>query len=196
MNVISKIVYKACQICQKVYLRLYSAFVRLQFADWGKGTTIEPPVKLGAPDLIVLGCNVHICEHAWLNAMDGRGDRKPTLFIEDGVYVGRFVHINALNKVVIEKNVLLADRVYVSDADHNYANISIPVKLQGIASKGAVRLKEGCWLGVGTVILPGVTVGRNSVVAANSVVTKSVPDYTVVAGVPARVLKTLGTRPE
>jgi acetyltransferase-like isoleucine patch superfamily enzyme len=54
-----------------------------------------------------------------------------------------------------------------------------------------VILQEGCWIGIGAVILPGVTVGRNSVVAANAVVTKDVPDRVVVGGVPARNIRQL-----
>jgi len=62
---------------------------------------------------------------------------------------------------------------------------------QGIEFKGHVHLCTGCWIGIGAVILPGVRVGRNAVVAANAVVTKDVPDYAVVAGIPARVIKRL-----
>ena len=63
--------------------------------------------------------------------------------------------------------------------------------MQGDYFKGAVRLRQGCWLGIGVVILPGVTIGRNSVVVANSVVTRDVPDYAVVAGNPAKIIKVL-----
>jgi acetyltransferase-like isoleucine patch superfamily enzyme len=141
---------------------------------------------------MVVGNGVNICEHVWLNAKDDRGDGKPTLTIGNGTYIGRFAHINAWRNVIIESDVLIADRVFISDADHNYENTALPVILQGDAFKGPVRLKRGCWLGVGVVILPGVTVGINSVVAANSVVTKDVPDHSVVGGVPAKIIKIIG----
>ncbi|MBI2385620.1 MAG: acyltransferase [Elusimicrobia bacterium] len=107
----------------------------------------------------------------------------------DGCYIGRFAHINAAHGVTIEDRVLIADRVYISDIDHEYRRAPLPVIDQGVVSKGPVRLKTGCWIGAGAVILPGVTVGRGAVVAANAVVTKDVPDFVVAGGVPARVLK-------
>lgn len=188
-----KIIYRILQIFPQSVVFLYSQLIRYQFFSWGSKSRIDPPAKLNEPNLIVIGNYVKICEHAWLNAKDDRKDGKPTLIIGDGTFIGRFVHINAWQQVVIEKNVLIAERVFISDADHRYDNIEIPIRLQGDFFKGSVFLKEGCWLGSGTVILPGVTIGRNSVVAANAVVTKDVPDYTVVAGVPAveiRILKT------
>lgn len=175
----------------RLITRCYTTLMHTRFAAWGAGSRLEPSAKLISPHLVKVGNNVHICEHAWLNAKDDRCDDKPTLSIGNGTYIGRFVHINAWQSVVIEDNVLLADRVFMSDADHNYENIEIPVRLQGDCFKGSIRLKEGCWLGIGVVILPGVTIGRNAVVAANSVVTKSVPDYAVVGGIPAKVIKLL-----
>jgi acetyltransferase-like isoleucine patch superfamily enzyme len=83
---------------------------------------------------------------------------------------------------------MIADRVYISDIDHEYRDDRLPVIAQGVYSKGPVLLKAGCWIGVGAVILPGVTVGRNAVVGANAVVTRDVPDFAVVGGVPAKIL--------
>lgn len=175
----------------RLIIRCYTALMRKRFAHWGERARIEWPAKLISPELMHIDNDAYICEHAWLNAKDDRGDGKPTLRIGRGSYIGRFAHINAWQSVVIEDNVLLADRVFISDADHNYENVDIPVRLQGDLFKGPVRLKEGCWLGIGAVILPGVTIGRNAVVAANSVVTTSVLDYAVVGGIPAKVIKLL-----
>lgn len=161
-----------------------------RFAAWGRRSRIEHSAKLIAPNLVAVGSNVHICEHAWLNAHDDRQDGLPTLHIGDGSYIGRFVHINAWQRVTIEKNVLIADRVFISDCEHVYADPTVPIAHQGDVFKGAVTLREGCWIGINAVILPGVTVGRNAVVAANSVVHGDVADHTVVAGAPARFIKT------
>jgi len=86
-----------------------------------------------------------------------------------------------------------ASRVYISDAEHKYEDIQILIQLKGDYFKGAIRLRQGCWMGISVVIMPGVTIGRNSVVAANSVVTRGVPDYAVVDGNPAKVIKVLKT---
>lgn len=162
-----------------------------RFAYWGAGSKLECNAKLVCPYLIKVGENVVICEHVWLNANDSRSISSPTLTIGNGSYIGRFCHINAWSDVVIEENVLIADRVFISDADHFYSSTSLPIILQGDYFKAPVRLKKGCWIGTGAVILPGITIGQNAVIGANSVVTKDIPDFTVAAGVPAQILKNL-----
>ena len=170
---------------------VHTTLVRGRFHRWGRRSRIERSSKLLSPQLIVVGNDVHICEHAWLNAKDDRGDAAPTLRIGDGTYIGRFVHINAWRQVTLEARVLIADRVFISDCGHHFAAADVPVADQPDPFIGPVLLKAGCWIGTGAVILPGVTVGRNAVVAANAVVTTDVPDRTVVGGVPARVIKRL-----
>lgn len=130
-------------------------------------------------------------EHAWLNAKDDRRDGQPTLRIGDGSYIGHYCQINAWREVSIGKDVLIADRVFISDADHTYDDVNVPIKLQGDAFAGAVILTDGCWVGIGAVILPGVVIGRNAVIGANSVVTHDVPDFAVVGGSPARLLHSM-----
>lgn len=176
---------------RRLYILSYTVAMRGRFAFWGRKSRLEPFAKLISPNLVSVGNQVQLCEHAWINAYDDRGDGKKTLTIGDGTYVGRFAHINAWRSVTIEKNVLIADRVFISDCEHNHSSLEIPILHQGASFKGPVLLKEGCWLGIGVVILPGVTVGRNAIVAANAVVTRDVPDRTVVAGAPAKVIKTL-----
>lgn len=176
---------------ERTFKILYSFIKSYKFGSWGAKSLIETSSKLINPNLINVGSGVYICEHAWLNAKDDRGDKKPTLIIGDGTSIGRFVHINAWREVVIEKNVLIADRVYISDADHNFKELDIPIIHQGDYFKGSIRLKEGCWIGIGAVILPGVTIGKNAIVGANSVIRKDVPDYAVVSGNPATIIKYL-----
>lgn len=176
---------------RKIHVKLTTIIMRGRFESWGKGSVLEPSAKLLSPKLIRVGSGVHICEHIWLNAKNDRGNNQPTLFIGDGTYIGRFCQINAWQNVLIEEDVLIGDRVLISDADHIFNNTEIPIISQGDHFKGAVRLKRGCWIAIGAVILPGVTIGRNAVVAANAIVTRDVPDYTVVAGNPAKEIRNL-----
>jgi acetyltransferase-like isoleucine patch superfamily enzyme len=175
----------------RIFMFLYTFINRYKFGSWGSKSVIEPSAKLINPYLIHVGSEVSISEHAWLNAKDERGNKKPTLIIGDGTSIGRFVHINAWREVVIERFVLIADRVYISDADHKFSELDIPIIHQGDHFKGSIRLKEGCWIGIGAVILPGVTIGKNAIVGANSVIRKDVPDYAVVSGNPATIIKYL-----
>lgn len=90
--------------------------------------------------------------------------------------------------MVIGRNVLTADRVYISDNIHKYEDIDMPIKDQGIIHKKDVVIGDGTWIGENACII-GASLGRNVIVGANSVVTKDVPDYCVVVGIPARIIK-------
>jgi acetyltransferase-like isoleucine patch superfamily enzyme len=169
----------------------YSRALRGAFARCGAHTKIGRHAKLVAPHLISIGSHVVLGEYAWLNAKDDRGSREPTLLIGDGTYIGRFAQINAWRRVIIGSEVLIGDRVFISDADHNYKATDVAIKVQGDRFDGEVTLMDGCWIGIGAVILPGVSIGRNAVVAANSVVTESVPDHGVVGGIPAHPISRL-----
>jgi acetyltransferase-like isoleucine patch superfamily enzyme len=171
-----------------VKLRIYGLYVRSRLHSVGAQSSVHPPATLYKPQLISLGRKTVIREHAWLNAGRGQG-AEPVLRIGNGCYIGRFVQINAANSVVLEDKVLVADKVYISDVDHKFSDPSLPVIDQGVVSKGKVLLREGCWIGTGAVILSGVTVGRNAIVGANSIVNRDVPDYAVVAGSPAKILR-------
>jgi acetyltransferase-like isoleucine patch superfamily enzyme len=170
---------------------LYTLLLRKKFAGWGRGSRLGRGGKLIGASLVRVGNDVTICEYAWINAKDDRGNGFTTLEVGDGTYIGRFVQINAWQSVTIGCNVLIADRVFISDADHNFADTSIPIRHQGDSFLGSVVLQDGCWIGIGAVILPNVTIGKNAVVAANAVVTKDVPPFTVVGGVPAKIIKHL-----
>ena len=185
-----KSLWAAFTLVERALLLLHTLIARPRFAAWGARSRLGLGAMLEGPQLVVVGSHVVIGRHAWLNAVDDRRDGKPTLCIGDGTYIGRFAHINAWRNVRIGNNVLIADRVFISDSSHDF-DPAMPVRLQGDSFIGSVELKEGCWIGIGAVILPGVTIGRNAVVGSNAVVTKSVPDYTVVAGIPARVIRQL-----
>jgi acyl-[acyl carrier protein]--UDP-N-acetylglucosamine O-acyltransferase len=83
----------------------------------------------------------------------------------------------------------IAPRVYVSDVDHIFADPTHPIIEQGATLNRTLTIEENCWLGVNVVVSGNIKVGRGSVIAANSVVLKDVPPFSVVAGVPARVVK-------
>lgn len=111
--------------------------------------------------------------------------------IGKNVFLGTEVLIDPCfpNLVTIEDNVTIAGRnILQAHSDRNFE----PGKERLVESKFVpIKIEQWAWITIGAIILPGVTVGRNSIVAAGAVVTKDVPPYTMVAGVPARVIKRL-----
>ena len=91
--------------------------------------------------------------------------------------------------IIIEDYVLMGSGVHIYTANHAYSDPSVAIYFQGHEKIKPVKISYGAWLGANCIILPGVTVGRNSVVGAGSIVTKDVPDNTVVAGQPAKFIK-------
>ena len=90
----------------------------------------------------------------------------------------------------IGDKVLLSPNVYITDCDHEYRNINVPVIDQGIVQRSQkVSIGEGSYIGINAVIVGNVKIGRHCVIGANSVVTKDVPDYCVAVGSPAKVIK-------
>ncbi|MCK5898333.1 MAG: acyltransferase, partial [Methylococcales bacterium] len=99
-------------------------------------------------------------------------------------------HCGAAESVVIGKNVLIAGRVYISDHDHEIDDFERSPIDSGLKI-APVKIEDEVWIGEGVAILKGVTIGKRAVIGANAVVTKDVPSYTVVGGIPARVIRTI-----
>lgn len=117
------------------------------------------------------------------------------LFIEENVQINDYVHITAMEKVTIGKNVLMASRIYISDCSHgsysgdnNDSNPKISPSKRALFSSPVI-IKDNVWLGESVSVLPGVTIGEGTIVGANSVVTKSLPDFVIAVGIPAKPIK-------
>jgi len=108
----------------------------------------------------------------------------------DQVDVGEFTHIRANGGITIGSRVLVAASVTITTRQH-------PLELPrwGVTTDAPIAIGDDVWIGAGAVILPGVTIGTGAVIAAGAVVTSSVDPFTVVAGVPARPIKTIPAPP-
>ena len=170
----------------RIYNKLYSCLLQLiYFKKIRNSIVLSMHVRIERSKCVRLGNEVYINSDVWLNTMA----EDAMLEISDGVYIGRFVQINCMKSIHIGKNVMLADRVYIADNSHCFDKRDIPISQQGFQFRGEVMLADGCWIGCGAVIMPGVKVGKNAVVGANAVVTKDVPDFAIVAGVPAKIIR-------
>lgn len=108
--------------------------------------------------------------------------------IEIGDYSRVGINNTIIGPVEIGNNTILAQNVVLSGLNHKYTDISLPIKAQGIETN-TIIIEDEVWIGANSIIMAGVRIGKHSVVAGGSVVTKSVPPYTVVGGNPAHILK-------
>jgi acetyltransferase-like isoleucine patch superfamily enzyme len=154
----------------------------------GKKVRIYSPLKIDGLENISIGDNVIIEYKTWLAAVPYTGSNECCLEICEGSNIGHFNHIYCTKSIKIGKNVLTADKVYISDNLHGYTDITIPILKQSIIQKRGVEIGDGSWLGENVCVL-GAKIGKNCVIGANSVVTHDIPDYCVAVGSPARVIK-------
>lgn len=158
--------------------------------------------QIQCPDYISIGDNTRFGDWIFLTAwnnyhsiIDGKETIQklnPVLSIGELCNFGAFNHITCTNKVTIGDGVLTGKWVTITDNSHGDTNIEtlkIRPEKRRIVSKGPVVIGNNVWIGDKATILPGVTIGDGAVVAANAVVTKDVPAYSVVAGNPARIIK-------
>ncbi len=111
--------------------------------------------------------------------------------IGDDTRIG--IHCTMIGPVCIGSHVNLAQGITVTALNHNFEDTTRRIDEQGISTKPVV-IGDDVWIGANAVILPGVTIGRHAVVAAGAVVSKDVPDYCIVAGVPAKVIKEIKSK--
>ena len=169
---------------QKVFFLL---FLKSSFKKFGKRSTLCFPFRINGSEFISIGEKVHIYEGSWILALKNN-DIAPIINIGNGTYVGRFSHIVGVSKVEICNNVLISDKVYISDNLHDYKDIAIPIKAQEILENSPVVIGENSWLGENVCVI-GASVGRHCVIGANSVVINNIPDYSIAVGSPAKVIK-------
>ncbi|MEI8037508.1 MAG: acyltransferase [Verrucomicrobiota bacterium] len=174
--------------------RLRDKFCSLLFANtfyrFGSRSVICLPVRLYGEAAIEIGSQVYLGTNCWLEVMNlDSSTSKPVLSIGDQTSISGSCTITAISRVNIGRSVLIAQSVYISDHSHACASSVVPIKDQGVTKIAPVTICDGAWIGYGAVILPGVTIGRNSVVGANSVVRESVPDLCVAVGSPARIIR-------
>lgn len=165
---------------------------RLRFRRIGPGTRLAFPqgTVFGEP-WIELGDHCVIGEQVTLTAglMPGLDlGTETVLTLGNGVVLGRGSHVIADTTVTIGPDTYCGPYVYITSTNHSYDDTDEPVGRQWPRME-PVTIGPGCWIGTGAVILPGTRLGRNVVVGAGAVVRGEVPDHAVVAGAPARVVR-------
>jgi acetyltransferase-like isoleucine patch superfamily enzyme len=176
------------RIINSLYCRYFRVVYQKKFKSFGKRTNVLFPLNINGIENISIGDNVNIAYKTWLAAVSLTGSDKCELVIGKGTSIGNFNHIYATSSIVIGANVLIADKVYITDNLHNYEDIRLPIMVQPIKQIGEVVIGDGSWIGESVSVI-GAKIGMNCVIGANSVVTKDVADYCIAVGVPAKVIK-------
>lgn len=117
---------------------------------------------------------------------------KPELYIGNNVSFEDYCHIGCVNKITIGDGCLFASNVFISDHSHGESKLTINrPALRELTSKGGIVIGKNVWIGEQTCILSGSTVGDNCIIGAGSIVNSSFPDNVIIAGVPAKIIKTI-----
>lgn len=177
--------------------RNYTYWLTAKFKNIGTSSIfVYPCTTIQGERYISIGRNVRFGARAILTAWDKYRDDTfiPQITIGDNINIGEDCHITAINQITIGNNVLMGKKVTISDNSHgmsDYKFFNIPPEDRPLYSKGAVIIEENVWLGDKVTVLAGVCIGENSVIGANSVVTKDIPKNCVAVGIPATVIKKL-----
>lgn len=178
-------------------------------AIFGAGVTVRNAPK------IEIGRNVVVADGTIL---DGRGRAEPSVVIGDDVLISERVSIRCKDGVIrigqrveigmgaslsaiggnvleIDNDVMIGPRVHLGGASYHFDRLDVPICEQGHDLKGGSRIGAGAWIGVRAVIMDGVSIGRGAIVAAGAVVTEDVPDYAIVGGVPAKIIRSRKQQP-
>lgn len=163
-----------------------------EFGRFGRGSIICHPVNtLYNEKYLRIGEDTMIGPHCTLSAGMVPGQvciSDPVVSIGSRCLIGKGSSIVGHFSIEIGDDVWTGHNVYITDQNHGYRDVTTPISRQSMPEK-PVRIGDGSWLGYGTVVLPGADIGEHVVIGANSVVTGSIPSFSVAVGAPARVVR-------
>jgi acetyltransferase-like isoleucine patch superfamily enzyme len=187
-------------------LFLRSKLYPLLLGKVGKGVVFGTNVVLRHPHKIYLGDNIVVDDNC---VLDAKGTDNKGIFISNGVFIGRnsiifckdgdiYIDDNVLigynceilsaNTVKLGKNIQIAAYTYLNGGSHNFDRVDIPVKEQERSGRGII-VEDNVWIAAGVNVLDGVIIERDSIVAAGAVVNQDVPAFSIVGGVPAKIIR-------
>lgn len=196
MNKLIKILKNPVIIFKKINLK----FKKVKFAYIGKNPSIDVGLITKGEKNIFIGdnflCGKNVKIETWEYYNNEKTGMIPKLSIGDNVSINDNCFISCMNDIKIGNGVLFGENVFVSDNFHGKNSIkeieTIPIK-RSLWSKGPILIGNNSWIGRNVCIMPDVTIGKNCVIGANAVVTHDIPDNTIAAGVPAKVIKKLNS---
>lgn len=169
---------------------------RLVRCPWGMrmgwGSSMRRPWTIIGRSRITIGARTRILRGAYFMAVEGYAGiaHHPDIFIGDDVYIGKECYLTAMNAITIGAGCVLSDHVYITDLMHGLHPKRGLIMDQPLESKGPVSIGRDTFIGYRCTIMPGVILGNNCVVGAESVVTRSFPPFSMIVGNPAKLLRT------
>ena len=174
-----------------------------RFANNPNDIKIMLPRRIDHPENIYLGEDVSIGPGSLLKTVTQYPSSKktaekmniplqtftPKLVIGNRVSATGSLQISALSEIIIDDDVMFASNIWICDGFHGYEHTDIAYKYQPMFNIAPIKIGRGCWIGQNVVIMPGVTIGEMSIIGANSVVTKNIPEKSIAVGSPARIVK-------
>lgn len=176
------------------YSKLYTVWLSRYFKEIGTKVRFNPNSTFRGMCYISIGSKTVFSRHCVLTAWGKYHNQifSPVIEIGTNCHIGEYTHITSINKIIIGNNLLTGRWVTITDNSHGKCVLDELKQFPGdrdLFSRGAVIIGNNVWIGDKATILPNVKIGDGVIVAANAVVTKDVPSYTIVAGNPAVIKK-------
>lgn len=178
------------QVCDIFYTQLACK----KFSSIGRNPLIMRSINVRGGCHIVVGDDFYCYGGQRIETYDEHNGVRftPQMIIGNRVSLNPGCHLACIDHVELQDGVLLAGRVFITDhfhGDTRYESLQIPPQQRILTTKGPVVIGTNAWLGEGVAVMPGVRIGKNAIIGANSVVTHNIPDNAIAAGVPARVIR-------
>lgn len=175
---------------------LHTLWIKSLFRKFGNSSLIGKYITLEGAKYIEIGNGTTISRYGVLTCWDSYQGEKfnPSIIIGDNTSIGEYCHITSTNQISIGNGVLTGRRITITDNSHGEVtaeDLAIRPSIRKMRSKGPVIIEDNVWIGDKVSIMAGVKIGKGSIIAANAVVTKDIPPYSVAAGIPAKVIKTV-----
>jgi acetyltransferase-like isoleucine patch superfamily enzyme len=185
-------VFDKWNILSSKYYELRTQLVyKPNFKFIGKKTVIRNTIYISNPQFISIGESVFIRDGARLEVIQLNSSSEPVLSIGDNTNIEQNVHIICHNNISIGANVSITGNCSIVDVTHPYEDIDNPVKIGSRVcdDNASVVIGDHSFIGMGSIILPNVEIGKYVIIGANSVVSQNIPDYSVAVGSPARIIR-------
>lgn len=177
-------VHKFKSLINKIF---WKYLLSKKFKEYGVGANIFFPDYIVGDEYISIKSNVYIGYKASIIVVK-ESPSTPNLIIGEGTKIRRFFHIVCIDQVIIGRDVLIADKVLITDNIHGYQDITTPILKQPLEPLSKVTIGDGTCLGENVCVI-GANIGKNCTIGANSVVISDIPDYSIAVGTPAKVIK-------